>query len=447
MARKEIKFIVNGNDDVKKFTKAIQKVAPGTAVFYSGGSTSSRPSIRVEADDDAHLEKIKSTAKSVGVKTPAEAGTFKPSTGTGSGRGAGMGGGQGGRAKTGTSGGRGKGKSGGGGGGCGAGSPGGGGFAKGNTCQASNTQALYLSCACHDKAVQKSPLAFRKEIVYVGEFKSQKMPEPFVVTEDLIDHWVAEFSVMKSFGFKAKLPVEHTFDPEKNRGHVVGLHKGYNSQGKVALFANIMFNDLESAKLANSTDVSIYSPPTYLMGNGYNAVRPITHVALTDYPVVPGLQPFETLAASNAGGDQMLKDLAVKLGLTVPDGADDAAITEMIIKAFTALKPATPPPGGAPATPPVAASNDLVVENRSLKIDSLVNDRKLAPAEATAWKKMYAVAITLSTTDGFDSAYTLALARAPIFEPGSKTGKQTYSEETNPLLEDARARQKAASGK
>jgi hypothetical protein len=320
------------------------------------------------------------------------------------------------------------------------------------------TKALFLSSNPTDTT--GSGLIFEKELIYVGQFTKGELE--FEVIEETLDHWVLEFSNMAVHGFKILLPVEHTFDPEKNRGYVTALSKKPNSRGIPALFGRIEFADLQAAKLAKTTDVSIYSPPTYQMGNGYNAIRPITHVALTNYPVVPGLSPFETLAASLTQGSSMtLIDLATKLGLQVPDGADDAAIAEIIMKAWAE---ATKKPEPQAVDPAVTASLaevlallkpkqpekddvmlSILIDNRNLKIDGLVTAAKLSTAEATAWKKTYTpTAIALSNTDGFEQAYILALARSPIFTPGSKTGNQTNLDPaSNPLMADALARQKA----
>jgi hypothetical protein len=319
-------------------------------------------------------------------------------------------------------------------------------------------KALFLSSNPLD--TNGNGLTFEKELIYIGKFTKDDVT--FEVVEETLDHWVLEFSKMAAHGFKIILPVEHTFDPEKNRGYVTVLSKRPNSRGIPALFGRIEFSDAAAAKLARTTDVSIYSPPTYQMGNGYNAIRPITHVALTNYPVVPGLSPFETLAASFAQGSLMnLTELAMKLGIAVPDGADDAAVSELIMKAFAELQKKTAPA----ADPAVAASFaevlallkpkqddskdavmlSIVADNRNLKIEGLVTGLKLSPAEAVAWKKTYApTTLSLSNADGFDAAYTLAQTRQNIFTPGSKTGNQANLDPaSNSLIADAIARQKA----
>src|SRR5690606_13600266 len=122
-------------------------------------------------------------------------------------------------------------------------------------------------------------------------------------------------------GIKIPLPVEHTFDPEKNRGYVVGAQLGKNSKGIPALFALIQFRDeQEGKKLAASTDVSIFVPPDFTDGHGNKYPRPITHVALTSYPVVSGLDGFKAIAASLVENDDMqfsCLTLAQKLGIDI----------------------------------------------------------------------------------------------------------------------------------
>jgi hypothetical protein len=311
------------------------------------------------------------------------------------------------------------------------------------------TEALYLTLSSSGDA-SGNGLTWEKELIYIGEFV--KGDVKFNVTEKLIDHWVKEFSAMSQHGFKVKLPVEHTFDPEQNRGHIVSLSKKLDSKGRIALFGAIEFLDAEAAKLAHSTDVSIYSPPTYTMGNGYTANRPITHVALTDYPVVPGLDPFETLAASLKEVMKMsMKDLADKLGLTVPaEVTDEAAIAELIMAEMQKLKDAVAAASGGASqgdqqkTSALEASmTSMMKELRASKIDGLVSACKLTPAEAASWKKTYVQAetISLSNVDGFDAAFSLAQQRQAFTAPGEKTSPQAkFDPNNNPLMADAKRR-------
>jgi len=305
-------------------------------------------------------------------------------------------------------------------------------------------KALWLSShAASD--VSGTDLVFEKELIYVGTFV--KGDVKFSVTEDLIDHWVNEFEKMKQSGFKIKLPVEHTFDPEKNRGHAIELSKRVDSKKRIGLFAKLEFIDAEAARLAKSTDVSIYVPPSYQLGNGYTFNRPITHVALTDYPVVPGLDPFETLAASLYEESSMsIKDLAEKLGITVPaEVTDEAAIVELIMAEMQKLKDAAAQAASKQEPDPAlqASMINIIHDARLAKIDGLVAACKLTPAEATQWKQAYAKkeALSLSQSDGFDMAFSLAQSRQPFTTLGEVTRKQTTLDpKDNPLMRDAQRR-------
>lgn len=313
------------------------------------------------------------------------------------------------------------------------------------------TQALYLTLSA-PADVTGDGLTWEKELIYVGEFT--KGDVIFNVTESLIDNWVKESVAMAEHGFKIKLPVEHTFDPERNRGHVLSLIKKRDSKGRIGLFGRLEFLTKDDAKLARSTDVSVYSPPSYQMGNGYTANRPITHVALTDYPVVPGLDPFETLAASLYEVMKMsMKDLAEKLGMTVPaEVTDEAAIAELIMAEMQKLKDAVDAATASASNTNTesqkaieASMKSMMLELRSAKIESLVAACKITPAEASSWKKAYATgALSLSVNDGFDTAFSLAQQRSAFTAPGEKTGQQaSLDPNKNPLLKDAQRRKGA----
>ena len=300
-------------------------------------------------------------------------------------------------------------------------------------------KCLFYKCKVTDTTGEG--LIFEKELIYVGEFGTEKKGY-FTVDEPLIDHWVVESATMGAQGFKINLPIDHTLNPELNRGEVRRLYKKKNSKGKPALFGTIAFASEEYAKLALTTDVSIFCPPMYEMGNGYIALRPITHVALTDYPLVPGLEGFETIAASLKEESMNILELAVALGLTPAEGADDKAIAEMIVEKFKELTK-TPEPSPDPNTDAVAASMlSILKKNREVEIDLAVMNRKLTPAEAKDYKSEFKVTtIAASLTDGFDRTMALVNKRPALAPVGSeKTPTQKYDTSTSPLVRDAQRR-------
>lgn len=192
---------------------------------------------------------------------------------------------------------------------------------------------------------------YRKELIYPGHFVKIKPGEnepeiEFDVSEDLIDHWVKTTNRMIKNGIDIPLPLEHTTSPEARRGSVIKLAKEFNaSRGMASLYAYATFRDEDAEKLASTTQVSLYSPPSYTDGRGRRYDRPIRHVALTDYPVIPGLDGFEVIAASHVdraddaialcGEDSMkITALAKKLGIAIADGADDFDAANAILSGY-----------------------------------------------------------------------------------------------------------------
>ncbi len=135
---------------------------------------------------------------------------------------------------------------------------------------------------------------YRKELIHAGTFV--KDGQEFRVDGAALRHWKRTFDAMRRRGVEVPVPVEHTRDPERRRGTVVEMELGTNLRGEPALFGVFEFRDGE----APLSSVSIYAPPSFTDGLGTRYVRPITHVALTDYPVVPGLDPWLPLAASRS---------------------------------------------------------------------------------------------------------------------------------------------------
>ena len=141
------------------------------------------------------------------------------------------------------------------------------------------------------------PLAFRKQVIYAGNHVKGESDE-FTIDEELIDHWVETGNEMIGAGIEIPLPKKHNEDdPELNRGYVNKFVKANDGQGRASLYVFGKFADAESAKLANRANVSLFSPPKKAIA-GKVYTRPITHVALTNYPVIKGLEGFTSLTLS-----------------------------------------------------------------------------------------------------------------------------------------------------
>lgn len=165
----------------------------------------------------------------------------------------------------------------------------------------SDDRNLVINLALSDSethAVPDKPLEFWKEIAHVGRFA--KGDFKFSITEDDLEHWHNTFGAMQKSGIEVPVPVEHTKDPEKRRGKVLALARKTNSKGLPALFARIKFRDGDAAKLSHS-GVSIFVPAKAADGYGNEFKAPIQHVAITDYPVLTDLDPFQPIMLSFVG--------------------------------------------------------------------------------------------------------------------------------------------------
>lgn len=306
---------------------------------------------------------------------------------------------------------------------------------------------------------------FLKELIYVGNFikpgAKGAPPLRFSVDEPLLAHWKKTYGEMLANGVKVPTPAGHTEDPEANRGYVVGMELGRNSRGLPALYGRIKFRDEEAAKLAKSSDVSIFVPPEAPDGKGNVYKHPISHVAFTTYPVIPALDKFQAIAASLETGDPTvnpIQTLATKLGLSI-EGVSDEDLMAKCFELYASLKGkegSEPPKEENPIPPGMAASfTRMLKENREAKLDSLVRgDGKvgfITKAARDELAKIHcddkALALSLSH-DGADQAFDSlceALRKNVAVNYGERTGAQPVAlsnpglldPKTNPLIAGA----------
>ncbi len=157
---------------------------------------------------------------------------------------------------------------------------------------------LSLSQGEGEATKTKDPLVFWKEVAHAGVFF--KGDQRIDITPRHIKHWAKTHRAMSQAGIKVPLPLEHTNCPEKSRGKVLEMAAKPNNNGIPALYAKIKFRDAEAAKMIDS-GTSIYVPKEASSGYGQTFISPVQHVALTDYPVIPDLEPFtEAIALSHS---------------------------------------------------------------------------------------------------------------------------------------------------
>lgn len=331
-----------------------------------------------------------------------------------------------------------------------------------------NLEPLTLSTDEGDK----DGLTFWKELIYVGDFEKGKQEIP--VDEALLHHWNQTSARMLSNGVEIPVPAEHSTDPEKRRGSVVAMKVASNKRSIPALFGKIKFKDAKAAELAKTANVSIFADTETKDGLGNVYYHPITHVALTDYPVIPGLGKFEPIAASFIEGKKQMaidpRKLAEKLGVAA-DVADseletaiDSAISELLKKVEGAGKPSGEgdnKPDNKPAPAVAASFGKLLAKTRLGELDALVLSHRLTPAACKALQGQYCkpeqLALSLSqegaaNDDGFDGVVKALSLQEPYLPTKGQSGPQILElsnvdagdAQKNPLLKNAAQRAAAS---
>lgn len=309
---------------------------------------------------------------------------------------------------------------------------------------------------------------YRKQLAYEGQFEKGDMR--FSLGPAMFKHWVEIFKKFREKGIKLPLYIEHPKNQadgvEKNRGEVVELECGVDEKGRQSLYGLCEFRDEEAEKLTKTADVSVFASETFKDGTGEEYVWPLQHIALTDRPVLPGLAGFQVLAASLITHKEIkmsLASLAEKVGIPVAD-KDEAEIEAAVVMLFTEMKKklddaeAVADDGEGDGTPPpeqVSASLlGVYRENRTNKIDRLVEQGKITPAVAAELKKTWVAdkALSLAHTDetamrSFDSIIASLNLNEPVLSFQEKTRGQASSLQNtkvdaanNPLVANAERR-------
>lgn len=325
-----------------------------------------------------------------------------------------------------------------------------------------------------DVSIPKGKPVYRKELIYEGKFSKDDFE--FDITLALMDHWLSSFETMQDAGIDVPAPVEHTTDPEKRRGTCIGMQRGIDSKGREALFGYIEFNDEESAKLSNS-QVSIYVPAERPANGTEKPLKNvISHVAITDYPVVNDLDGFEiaaSLTPAKESKPMLLKKLATELGLSLSDDADDQGSYDAILShvkelslAIEDMKKKAPPfkkkddedeDDKEKMKKEVAASFALKfsgteAKTRKAQIGTLVSTGKITKAVADDLEKTFCKEESLclafgsdgSFTDSFESTFEALSKNEPVLSFTERTGSQASTSETdNPMVKESLKRAEA----
>ena len=329
---------------------------------------------------------------------------------------------------------------------------------------------------CDVLSLDDTGLLFEKQHAYPGVFrmKTAKGPVDFELTDADLALMATESQRYIDNGNQCNLPTKHTEDSEANRGHNVKWYTKTDSKGRLGLFSQTKFRDAEAAKLAKTAQTSLYCPPKFEDGAKNEYVRPIRHVALTDYPVIPGLDGFTPIAASlvidspeDKEVSMSIQTLAANVGLKLSDEvlADEKAVIEALELSFKeAQAVATELSDYKKLNPPKAdpirvskAQINMMRENRELKLSQLVGVNIL-PCVKTKLEAIFCgdATLTLSLSedveDNFDEVLE-ALKENDSLKLSELTGPQIkdlarlqrdQGDEENPMMAVANKAAKAA---
>ncbi len=295
--------------------------------------------------------------------------------------------------------------------------------------------------------VGNDALVYDKQFAYVGQFYKAKDDLEFEITEEAIDHWVAVQASLLDEGIEVPMPLEHINkdNPEKKRATALSYTKRTDSKGRVGLFGKVEFKNQDAVKNLSDSQISIYvERETITPVKRTHHHMPITHVAFTNYPVLPGMDKFTEIAASlnatpvftkgffkNEDVDMVdtisLSSLAESLGVEVKE-KDDKSVVKGITDAFSASKHVAedltervkdltgkvesltkqiPKKKDAPVIS--ASLLSMGIENRQHKIDDLLREGFVTSVQAKRASEKYCskpcISLSLSsesTTDDFE---------------------------------------------
>jgi hypothetical protein len=322
---------------------------------------------------------------------------------------------------------------------------------------------------------------FKKEFLYAGDFETDNLR--FSAPPERLRKWKDTFDAYTANGNEVYMPLEHSGkdDPTKRRATVRRMEVEKNSKGLDALFGYVEFRDEQAERELKDAQCSIYVEHKVKDGKGNEYIEPITHVAFTDQPVIPGLEGWVLACARTpkvGAASMTIQELAGKCGVENAASLNDDAAFTAIATAFeqkTAkiaeleklLTDNDIPLPGTDGTdggdggdePPIKASRaqiGLLKDNRELKITALSQAGKITGVQAKSLREKYctdkqcALALSRESGDDFDAVYETLQQNPSI--TGERSGPQAKlsreqrdkADAENPLLRDADRRAKEA---
>jgi len=298
------------------------------------------------------------------------------------------------------------------------------------------------------KWLELSKGKYKKPILRVGEFQKKTDGTRFTFTKEHLEYFAGAFSN------KIPVPLEHTTEPEKNRGWVTEMEVEGDT-------LNGVFEFSEMIEDPNIFDTSVYIP----IEEG--RVQPIEHVALTSYPVVDGLGKFEAIACSLVPPEKEKEIVAVnwanlRTTLKLSEDLTDENVVDVLTKRFSELSKQVddlklsnvelekkiPAPKITVEQVKEKAGKlfELAKNGRKAQIEALPLSKAVKDKLIEIYCKDESLALSLSDElDVFDSVMTALSENEPL-EFDERTGVQLSDprkgKEESGLVADARRRAK-----
>ena len=335
-------------------------------------------------------------------------------------------------------------------------------------------------------------LLYEKEILPVGKFVKVDDDLEFEITEDGAHKIAASSNEMIKSGNKSPNVLTHS--GQEPYGQFEEYYVKPNADGVPSIHGRVRFESKELRDKALTNDVSAYIPPEFIDGKGRRFLHPIRHTALTPYPVIPGLNRWQAVAASHnmfATEAETLElateaeeELAVEpldqimeaLSLEITEDMGDQMKLDAILAEIATLTGGEEDLGDEMNPPEVAASHGkgkgkkrapaltlsadspaviTVTNSRDKVLNALVLSEVIDPATRDALADRYcdsdaiALSMTENTDDGFDFVVEMLEKNEPVprhlREEVPKKGVRLSHNRSNsnPLQADAEKRAKA----
>ena len=256
-----------------------------------------------------------------------------------------------------------------------------------------------------------SGLVFRKKILKCGDYVYPDNGMKFSITPKDLDRFVQTFHEMRRDGIEIPIPKDHSLHVEDNTGFVREMRRNSNY-----LEADIEFLNSKEAENARKGGVSVWIPP-HFQNAKRKYLRPIMHVSLTSYPMIPGLGNFDLICAVFTPNGKKRKEgmlspamqsvmdaLTQYMGWEVPEsvtnGEDEQAaafICGLLIGQDTSTETAPETASTEGVSPTPEATADVPVElvmsaiwGRKAQLENFVRQGRLSPAKEATLRQQFA---------------------------------------------------------